>query len=226
MNKLLKCCSIAAILASTNAFAEMPKIAAGVNIGLPGIGIEGRTQVADNLYARLGGNYFRYQHDSNDGDAKYKLELKLMTVPLMLDYHPFDNSGFRVSAGVAYNNNYISLKADPSKNSNLNGRTYTPAEIGHIKGKLKFGRNVAPIVSLGYDSSLLDDGPLSFNAELGLMYAGKPKLEISSSGQVSQLRQVQLAKDIEADAKKQFAKDAEKYLKFYPMISIGMKYSF
>lgn len=227
MNKLLKCCSIAAILASTSAFAEAPRIAAGVNVGLPGIGLEARTPVADNLYARLGVNYFNYKHSNNDGKIKYDLDLNLTTAPLMLDYHPFDNSGFRVSAGVAYNNNYLSLKSTPSAPVTLYGRTYSAAEIGHIKGKLKLGRNVAPILSIGYDSSLMYDSAWSFNAELGVMYAGKPKLDVSTSSKViSQARQAQLKSDIEADSKKQFAKDAQKYLKYYPMISVGVKYNF
>ena len=118
-NKLLKCCSIAAILVSTNAFAEMPKIAAGANIGLPGIGLEARTQIAENVYGRLGFNYFKYKHDKRSGAINYKAELKLFTVPVMVDYHPIDNSGFRLSAGIAYNDNHATLKATPASSLTL-----------------------------------------------------------------------------------------------------------
>lgn len=224
-NQLLKCCSIAAILISNNVFADMPKIAAGANIGLPGIGIEARTQIAENVYGRLGANYFRYKYDKKGSSVSYKAELNLLTIPVMLDYHPIDNSGFRLSAGVAYNDNHVTLKATPSKPVTYYGRTYTAQEIGHVNSKLKLGNKIAPIISVGYDNSLLDDGPFSFNAELGLMYAGKPKVTVTSSGNISQARQAQKIQDIEADVNKSI-KTAKNYLKFYPMISIGVKYSF
>ena len=57
------------------------------------------------MYGRFGVNYLHYNHSLNDGALNYKGKLTLLTVPLMLDYHPFDNSGFRVSAGIAYNGN-------------------------------------------------------------------------------------------------------------------------
>ena len=143
----------------------------------------------------------------------------------MIDYHPIDNSGFRISAGAAYNNNNVTLKATPKKAATLYGRTYSTQEIGHVKGKLKLGNKIAPILSLGYDNSLLDDGPWSFNMEAGLMYAGKPKLRMSSSGAATGARQLQRIKDIEADATKA-VKDIKNYLKLYPMVSFGVKYSF
>jgi hypothetical protein len=77
--------------------------AIGPKIGLEGFGVEGRANIADNLYGRLGVNYFGYTPKLKSSTLNYKVTLTMLTVPLMLDYHPIDGSGFRVSAGVAYN---------------------------------------------------------------------------------------------------------------------------
>jgi hypothetical protein len=102
----------------------------------------------------------------------YEGKLNLFTVPLMLDYHP-TGSGFKISAGVAYNGNKATLKAKTSKTVYINNHRYTPTELGEIKSTVKLGNDIAPIISLGYDSSFISDGPLTLNFEAGLMYAGR-----------------------------------------------------
>ncbi len=53
------------------------------------------------------------------------------------------------------------------------------------------------------------------------MYAGKPKLTVTSTGLATDN-----AKDqIKADASKGLKK-IEKYLKFFPIVSVGVKYAF
>lgn len=226
MNKQLKILFLTSTIAITStASAEIPKIAAGLNIGTPGFGAEARTQISDNLYGRLGFNYFKYADTKNSGSIHYDANARLLTVPIMLDFHPIDNSGFRLSAGAAYNGNEINLSAKPAKSVTLNGRTYTASEVGQIKSKLTLGNKIAPIISLGYDNSLIDDSPFSFNAEAGIMYAGNPKLSVSSNGNIDDARKAQKLKDIEVNANRGL-KSAKKYLKFFPILSVGVKYNF
>jgi len=72
---------------------------------------------------------------------------------------------------------------------------------------------IAPIVSVGYDSSLISEGPFCFNAELGLMYSGKFKIT-SANPLMDDYKKV--INDIKKD----------KYFKFFSIISFGIKYSF
>ena len=205
---------------STPVFAD--SVAIGPKIGSLGYGAEARVGVMENTFARLGFNYFSYSHDYNDGEINYKGKLTLATAPLMLDFHPF-NSGFRVSAGVAYNGNKITIKATPEKSAIINGRTYTPQEIGSISGTVKMGSGAAGLLTLGYDNSLNgSSNNFSFDFEAGIMYTGTPKATVSSSGLAS--TQPQFIADLEADANKNFKKQT--VLKLYPVLSIGMKYSF
>ena len=196
--------------------------AIGPKIGLEGFGVEGRANIADNLYGRLGVNYFGYTPKLKSSTLNYKVTLTMLTVPLMLDYHPIDGSGFRVSAGVAYNGTKVTGKSTPAQNVTLYGNTYTPDQIGTVKSTLEFKSKIAPILSIGYDSSLLDDSPWSFNAEAGFMYAGKAKIKVSASGLLGQ--QTQTINDVNKDVNKNLD-SINKYLKFLPVVSIGIKFN-
>jgi hypothetical protein len=215
--------ALAAALLSTSAYASFDKVAAGVNIGTQGLGIEARTPIIENLYGRLGVNYASFKGKANNGVVDLKSKLHLLTAPVMFDYHPVDGSGFRLSAGLAYNGSYLEGKAAPTSNVTIDGRTYTPAQMGSIKAKLTLGNKIAPILSIGYDSSLVSDSNWSFNAEFGAMYSGKVKMKVTASGLLGS--DAQMISDLNRDANKGLDK-AQKYLKWYPILSIGLKYKF
>jgi len=225
--KITKTISILAVsaLLSTTVYAGTRDsiFALGAKVGTAGVGIEGRAPIVGNLYGRFGINYLHYNHSLDNGALGYKGKLTFLTIPLMLDYHPFDNSGFRVSAGVAYNGNKISATAKPNKTIALYGHNYSKAELGTVKSKLTLGNKIAPIVSIGYDSSFMSDSAWSFNAEAGIMYSGKAKIKISATGVAA--NQKQKIDDLNRDANKSLNK-VKKYLKFFPIVSIGFKYNF
>lgn len=225
MLKLKRISAVAAMVAalSSSAFANEGMVAVGLKTGTQGFGVEARMPIIDNVFGRLGVNYFNLNRTLNDGDLGYKAKMTLMTVPLMVDYHPFDQSGFRLSAGIAYNGNKVSVKATPTRIVQINGVTFTPDQIGSVTGKLKLGNTIAPILSVGYDSSFVSDGSFSFAFEAGMMFSGKPKLNISGTG--SDKDQKQFTDALQADGNKAIKK-AKKSLEFFPVLSIGVKYTF
>ncbi len=214
-------------LISTISYAEDNNkgtiLAIGAKLGTTGFGIEGRSPIKDNLYGRLGVNYLNYNHSvGKKGALNYKGKLTLLSVPLMLDYHPFDNSGFRISLGVAYNGNKFVATAKPNKSVNLYGNVYTPQDLGTVKSKLTPKNKVAPILTIGYDGSFISKNPWSFNAEAGVMYSGKTKLKISATGLARQ--QPTMLNDLNREANKNLNK-VKKYLEYFPIFSIGFKYN-
>lgn len=219
MNKNFAVAVISSILC-TSAYAESAIVAIGPRIGTQGIGLEVRTPITENVFARINGNYFSYKSNFKDGQVDYKGNLTLMSVPIMVDWHPIEDSGFRLSAGIAYNGNKLKATATPSKNITINRHTYTPQELGTVTAKLSLGSSIAGVASIGYDGSFINNGPLSFNFELGAMFTGKPKLKITSTGLANKYKE----EDIKRDAKKSL-NDIEKYLKIYPIISLGVKYA-
>lgn len=226
MKKFTKLAAVLAattVISTATVFADV--VAIGPKIGTQGIGIEGRAPVMENTYVRLGVNYFTYSKNFGNGNINYKGKLTLLSAPLMVDYHPFDNSGFRLSAGIAYNGNKVTIKATPSKDITIKGRTYTKDEIGSITGKVKLGNPVAALLTIGYDSSFVGQNPLSFAFEAGVMYTGSPKASVSATGRAANgPKQKQFLADLDSDANKNFK--SKSYLKFFPVLSIGVKYSF
>ena len=119
--KKLAAISAVSILFANSAYAEQAdrNIAVGANIGTLGLGIEARMPIVDTLVGRIGINLLPYStsvkttstftqsapffSQTYTSEIHTKVKGKLLTVPLMLDWHPIDDSGFRVSAGVAYN---------------------------------------------------------------------------------------------------------------------------
>ncbi len=102
-------------------------VALGPKIGTQGIGAEASAPLAENFFGRIGINYFTYTHNLNDGEIKLQGKLTLLSAPIMLDWHPFGESGFRLSAGVAYNGNKVKATANPSAPVTLDGVTYSAA---------------------------------------------------------------------------------------------------
>ncbi len=205
---------------SSSALADNAFVAVGLNLSTTGIGAEARTPIADGFYGRLGANYFKYSQKYTDGEINLKGDLTLLSAPIMVDWHPFDNSGFRLSAGVAYNGNKVKAKGTAAQGVTINNIPFSPAQIGSVTAELTLGNAIAGVASVGYDSSFVSNGPLSFHFELGAMYTGKPKLSVSSTGTGG----AAFVKEYKSDADKAF-KDIEKYLKFFPILKIGIKYA-
>jgi len=220
INKISTVITLGAALCST-AYAENAFVAVGPRVSTQGIGLEARAPIADGFFGRINGNYFQYNRNFNSGKIDLKGKLTLLSVPVMLDWHPFEGSGFRLSAGVAYNGNKLKATGKSEKGATLQGVFYTADQIGSVTSELKIGSTIAGIASVGYDGSFINNSPLSFNCEAGVMYAGKPKLTVTSNGIGGPIVKDRIKKDASKGLKKM-----EKYLKFFPIVSVGVKYAF
>lgn len=225
MNKLAQTAAIFAILTSLNSsvYATDGIVAIGPKIGIQGIGVDARAPITESLLGRIGFNYFSFSKSkvAIEGNLKLDATLRLLSVPVMLDWHPFENSGFRLSGGVAYNGNKLSLKGTANGPVTINNITYPAAQIGSVTGTLSLGNTLAGLATIGYDSSFVKDGAWSFNFEAGVMYTGSPKLSISATGTGGQT-----VKDVLDRAIKEDSGSWKKYLKYYPILSLGFKYKF
>jgi hypothetical protein len=207
-------------LFSAAAFADI-QVAVGPKIGTLGLGLEALVaseEMADVLNLRLGVNAFRYSREIHKDSVKWNGKLNLRTLGAFLDYHPFCNS-FRLSAGPVLNDNNLNLSVTPSQNITINGRTYTPAQVGQAKGKLKFNK-VSPYLGVGYEGAFINESALSFNMEAGVLFQGKAKGNFSANGT---LANAQLLTDLQSNAEKAANKGL---IRYYPVVSLGFKYRF
>lgn len=129
------------------------------------------------------------------------------SVQLVGDWYPSAN-GFRISGGVIYNKNKITVAGQ----GDVNGKTATVnAEIEMCC------RGLAPYIGIGYSTRPKDAKGLGFIMDLGVMLQD-PKSKLSATG----------AGITAADIAAQNAKvtDAIKKLKYFPVVGVGISYAF
>ncbi|MDG1436853.1 MAG: hypothetical protein P8P83_03625 [Rickettsiaceae bacterium] len=219
MKNFIKIAIIITVLQSST-YAMASVIALGPKIGTQGLGLKARTNFTGNLFGRVGINYLKFSAPNNNCKIIDKLNVTLFTVPVMLDWHPINESGFRISAGVAYNGNKVVGRKTATIPTTFNGITYSAAQIGTVSTKITMGNKISALLTLGYDSSLLNNSPWSINCEAGVMF-GKLKLDVKHTGTGND--------QVKADIKRNVSditKDIRKKYPIYPIISVGFKYSF
>jgi hypothetical protein len=209
--------------------AMLPGIAAAEGIGLTGkigtlgLGGELTANLSESWNARVGLNNYSWSTTRTESDVEYDAKLKLQTLSAIADYHPFQG-GFRMSVGLFYNKNRLDMVGKPTAGSTyeLDGTTYTAAQVGSLTGKLDFNKT-APYLGIGWGNAVAKDTSWNFSFDLGVMLQGKPKFKLSSdsalcgSGTACNDSLVREQAQAESDLNS---------FKWYPVISFGASYQF
>lgn len=202
--------AMATMMISGGALAN--NFGASVNYGFGGVGADlGYALIQDTVNVRAGLNAGLDVSGSTTPDAtKYDYKLDTGYKTLGLDWHPF-NGSFRVSAGYAWSD--ISLDVRSVGSYTFNGVTAT----GTATGRIKYDN--APYVSIGWGNHAPSKGGLFFNSELGVMFTGKPTVDLTTDNATFNTNN---AADIQAE-KEKVKKDA---MDFFPMLKVGLGYTF
>ena len=198
-------------------------VALGLKAGTLGLGLELTVEAADQVNVRFGGNYFKINTEVDVEDNDYDLDLKLQSFTALADWYVTDGS-FRITGGVVLNNNGLKGTALASDTYDLEDNTYTSAEVGVLNADAGF-KSVAPYLGIGWGNPLRDDSDWSFMVDLGVIFAGKPSLDITSTGGTLSNDPTLLA-DIAQTELEFNDSDELKYLKYYPVLSVGLNYRF
>jgi len=192
-------------------------------IGTLGLGAELDIALTDSLGARIGLNSYSYQYNANSSTVNYDFNMKLQTVSALADWYPFDDSSFRTSVGVMYNNNKVSLVGQPTQGIyTINGTNYSAGATGNIssvQGEVTFNK-VAPYIGIGWGKPALDNQGWGMTTDFGVLFQGSPKttLAVSCTG----IGSCPTAADIAAENAK-LQNDLSNF-KFWPVASIGISY--
>lgn len=197
----------------------------GLEVGTTGPGISASWRFMDQLGVRAGLNYLTYDRNGTIKDVNYDANLRLASEPLTLDWYPWDTRSFHVSAGIALNETRITGVGDTTSGTvTLNGHTYNPGQLGTLNLRIK-QQLVNPYLSIGGNFFYFDHAHhWALDGELGAMYTGKPSVSLTHSGGNGTVPQSQINADLAAEQEKlqKFAND----LKFWPVLKIGVNYSF
>ncbi|WP_072280983.1 autotransporter outer membrane beta-barrel domain-containing protein [Rappaport israeli] len=226
-------------LCSISAFAqqhtqEQEKASLTAKASTLGLGVEYALPVAPKVKVGIGANYLGLKRDFTDNNLNLHAKAKLFTAGITGYYQPWDN-GFNLNGGLFYNANRADLtgKAEQQttgKTYTLNGEQYSANNIQHIKGSVDFNK-IAPYIGIGYQSGNSSQEGWGFDANLGVMYQGTPKVSLSAtcSNQLSATEFGQqvctnLKNDLNAERNK-LQNDINR-MKFYPVTSVGVIYRF
>lgn len=194
--------------------------AVSVEGGTLGLGASVWYSINDAVSVNGGYNWFDYTYDLETSDVDFRGKLKLSNIPLMLNWHPMKGA-FRLVGGVVFAANKIDVTARPETNStyDINGTTYTAAQVGTLTGTGELAKGVAPYAGLGW-LTRRDKKGFGFFADVGVMFSGSPKVALSASGPIRNDARFQanLAREQEN------VNDEVKLAKVYPVIRFGLTY--
>jgi hypothetical protein len=198
-------------------------VGVSTRIGTLGIGVDVAKSVTPQVNGRLGFNFGNIGTNRTDSGINYDAQLNLSSVQLVGDYYPFNSSGFRVTGGLVAQSNKFSVTSKPSSNGSytIDNVPRQVSEVGSLTGEYTYGNSIAPYVGIGIGKST-NDG-FGFNADLGVMFAGSPKVTLNASNQAFNNNPITRA---QIDNQARQTENDLKGFNLYPVLSIGLSYGF
>jgi hypothetical protein len=153
-------------------------VTVGPTIGTLGAGAEAGLRAGPYVGVRLDASFLSFDYDRSIDGIPYKFGVNLRSGGPVLDIYPFAG-GFHLTAGARINGNGADVTAMPSSNVRIGNDTFTPAQIGTLTGSLKYNR-FAPYLGIGYAGRVASW--LELGLDLGVLYQGKPRVNLAASG--------------------------------------------
>ena len=201
--------------------ASAADVALGVKASTLGLGLDLTGRLSERLNVRAGFHPGpSYTHTATAGDIEYEFEVELLSASAGLDWFPGD-AGFHFSGGLILNRNEVDAAARSTATYEIGGRTYTPAQTGSLLGTLSF-KDLAPYVGLGFGNPVSAGKRIGFALDLGLVLAGSPRVELTSTGSIASDPAFQ--RDLQAEEDE--LEDSLSQFEVYPLVSFAVTYRF
>ncbi len=210
------------VLAAAMAPAASAQVGLSIRAGTLGAG--GELSLRPNRYLgiRVGGNYLTFTRSATVEGIAYDLTPKLQSGSGIVDLHPF-GSAFHLSGGVIWNSNQGTVAARLTGPITIGPQTYQPSDVGSLTGRVSYAQRYAPYAGLGFGGR----GRVSLLFDLGLVFSGFPQVSLTGNtnltGQAKSIfdqNVIQERQDIQADI------ESRQYLKYHPVVSLGLRVGF
>lgn len=196
-----------------------PVFSAGPSISTLGIGASIGAKVNEHVGIRVDGSWLGFDfHDSPD-DLDYKAKIHLASLGALADVFPF-GGGFHLTGGIRIGDHRGDLQAQPSGPVSVGGTTYLPGDLGTVDGKIRV-HSFAPYLGVGYTAAFWDD-KLEVGVDAGVLYQGRARVQLSSSGALSGTPGLEADLEQEED---DLRRDLQ-WLEFYPVVALSLRYRF
>jgi hypothetical protein len=200
----------------------------GVKLGTLGLGVDVTRAVTDRVSVRGTLNFLNYDRSLTESDVDYDADLRLQSLGVLADWHPWAG-GFRVSAGAFANRNRFDLRAKPAPGSTvtLGGQTFDlGTQVESVDADLRFKR-VAPYLGIGWGNAARNGNGWSFVADVGALYQRSPRATLTATCGPAAVN-TPVCDDIQTRAAQERVElqDSVDDFKWYPVVSVGVAYSF
>jgi len=237
---LIVCCVVSLAgfsFAQETKASPSARVGVGVKISSLGAGAEVSLRLFSHSNLRTGFNYFLYNHDlGTSGGAGYRGELNLCSAQATYEWYPF-HGGFHVGPTVlAYNASHVHAKvAVPGGNVfTITNNSYQSDPSDPIRGTASMSfPKLAPGFLVGWGNLAGRRRHFTVPLELGFIFEGVPHVSLNLTGtgcDVSGLGCSSLGSDPAAvnaiHAEQQKIAREVTFLRFYPVVSLGLGYSF
>jgi hypothetical protein len=180
-------------------------------LGTTGAGGSVGWRFSNLLGVHAGMDYFNWSGSRKVQDITYDLKAEPLSETVALDLYPWKRHSFHVSLGIMVDQSEISGQAGGAYV--LNGQIYSGTLDLSIKGQ-----PVAPYLSIGGNLFYFDHAHhWAMFGELGVAYVGTAQVSLNASDPTATVAVANQKHKIE-DARNQFP--------FWPILKLGVTYSF
>jgi hypothetical protein len=184
-----------------------------------GLGVEAAKLLVGHLGARVGANFFSWSTSHSQSGISYDATVKLHGISALFDFYLHNRGSFHISGGVITTPFQVTAVGQPDSGGTfkINGTKYTSAQVGTLNLDAKF--KTGPYLGVGWGTPANRGGGLSLVFDLGAIF-GKANVNLTASNPGNDPT---LAANVQAQqAKTQH--DLRKFLKVYPVLSLGLAY--
>lgn len=201
-----------AFLASTGITPAEAQLAIGARAGTTGVGGEVSFGIMPRLSLRGTATVIPFEPTFEVDGAEYTAD---PPSPLFTVGADFSLGVIRLFGGVLFGLDEFQASRDYSGSVEFGGRTYTGN--GTILGAIE-ASSAAPFLGIGFGKTL--GSGIGINFDLGAAIMGETDVSVRATGPISQQPDYETQR---AQEEEDIQEQVDKYLKFFPMISIGLR---
>lgn len=215
---------ISALFMSLMGLSSAHAQSVSLKAGTAGTGLDVALPMGQNLNLRLGQSSYETDREVKEEDINYQAQLTLGGTNAWLDWFPAASSRFRWTLGVFAPKHQLIGQAQANEGGTIeiNNVSYPAAALGELDLSVKWG-SLKPYLGVGLDGSRAAKGGLYYNLDLGVIFAGSPKVTLNAS-----CPDPVVCAAIEGDLRAEEAKMVEDFKKYQylPVIQLGLGYRF
>ena len=199
-------------------------VGVGGRVGTTGVGGEVAIQVIrDHLNLRGAFNGGSISFGTTQGDVEYDTQFDLRSFLILADWH-VGGGPFKLVAGAAWHGTQAEGRARPAEPVTLGGEEFTPDEVGTLRAGADYD-GWGGYAGIGFGNlAAAHRGRWSASLDLGVLFSPAPELSLDAEGGLLE-GDPHLRRRLDEELK-DFNQNYADWLRFYPVLSLGVAFRF